>query len=75
MKADLIRLNGCYRLKDDVFTGCVQASGRPFSTPDVTIVRIAYPVGRKRAWYYDAAGNAFRSEDFADFAPVIAVED
>jgi hypothetical protein len=74
MKAELIKLNGCYRMKDEVFAGCVQASGRPFQTPDVTVVRIAYPTGRKRAWYYDANGNAFRAEDLSGFAPKIEVE-
>ncbi len=64
MKADLIRLNGVYRMKPEVYGKSVQASGRRFESPYVTVVRVHFPEGRKRAWYYDAAGNAFRSDDF-----------
>lgn len=68
MKADLIVVGRTYRMKPEVFSGCNQANGEPFTSPDVTIVRLRYPEGRKRAFYYDAAGNAFRSDDFKGFA-------
>ena len=74
MNATDIHLNGCYRMKPDVFRSTVQASGEPHLSPDVTIVRIKFPVGRKRAWYFDAAGNAYRADDFSGVAEVIPVE-
>ncbi len=74
MKADLIRVNRTYRMKPETFIGCVQANGKPFTSMDVMIVRVKFPAGRKRAFYFDAAGNAFRSEDLLTEVPAIDVE-
>jgi hypothetical protein len=72
MRADQLRLNGTYRLKADVLATCVQNDGSPLDA-EVTIVRVKYPEGRKRAWYFDAKGNAYRAEDFAWEVEVIDV--
>jgi hypothetical protein len=73
MRADQLHLNGTYRLKADVLATCVQKDGSPLDA-DVTIVRVKYPEGRKRAWYYDAKGNAYRAENFERQVEVIEVE-
>jgi hypothetical protein len=73
MRADQLHLNGTYRLKADVLDRCVQNNGLPLDA-DVTIMRIKYPVYRRRAWYYDARGNAYRAENFERGVEVIEVE-
>jgi len=70
MKATSLFIGRTYRLKPEVFSNSVQADGSPLVSADIAIVRVKYhnnPItGKlaKRAWYYDAKGNAYRSEDF-----------
>ena len=71
MKAEHVRLNGTYRIKPEIYRGSVQADGSPFTSPDVTVVRIMSSHGRKSLWYFDAKGNAFRSSDFGAALGVI----
>jgi hypothetical protein len=74
VKQDLIALNGTYRLKAEVLATSVQADGSPISSPDVTVVRIVAPAGRKLRWFFDAKGNAYRSRDFEKRTEIIEVE-
>jgi hypothetical protein len=75
VRQDTVRINSTYRLKLDIWEGSEQANGEPLESPNVTIVRVRYPAGRKTAWFYDTKGNAFRAADFAEAVPVIAIED
>lgn len=74
MKQTDIKLNGTYRLKPAVFTGSIQANGKPLVSADITIVRIKTAPGRERRWYFDLAGNAYRASDFTRVSDVIEVE-
>lgn len=74
MKAEQIALNGTYRMKPEVFTGTVQANGKPHTSPDVTIVRIKTRPGRKSRFFFDAKGNAYEARDFAKATEVIEVD-
>lgn len=73
MTASQVKLNGTYRLKDSVLNSAVQIDGSPL-VADVTIVRMAFRPGYKRAWYFDAKGNAYHSSDFSKATEVIEVE-
>jgi hypothetical protein len=74
VKASNLFLNRTYRLKPEVFSGSVQADGSPLVSPDVAVVRAEFHMNRKRAWYFDAKGNAYRSEDFSGPTSTIAVD-
>jgi hypothetical protein len=74
VKASSLFLNRTYRLKPEVFNGSVQADGSPLASPDVAIVLAKFHMNRKRAWYFDAKGNGYRSEDFSGPTPTIAVD-
>jgi len=68
-----IAIGGSYRIKPEVFAVSVQANGEPFKTDIVEIVQQKFPNGRKTAWFYDRAGNAFRASELQPYER-IAVE-
>ena len=72
MKQVDIKLNRTYRVKRSVLESSVGIDGKSIE-PNVTLVRVKFPAGRKQAWFFDAKGNAFRSSDFEKPSEVIAL--
>lgn len=73
MQAKHIKLNGYYQLKPTVLESSVGVDGQPLS-PDVVIICIKAVPTRKKLWYFDARGNAYRAEDFLKPTEVIEIE-